>query len=149
LAEKKAERIRKRLNVKIAKLRDKAEKKITSEHERAYDLLRGLHQFAEKNREQLTNSGKKKKIKLKTGYLFWHRGKPAVIFDKKKEPQIISSLLKRKLKAMTRVRLEIDKLMVARSPEKLKGIRGLKIDQNKFFTAKPKGLEKGISLKIK
>lgn len=138
-----------KLNNNIDELKKAAQLKI-SEHEKLIDeLFKQIYAYAKEHRDELTNKGKVKTVKLKSGKIYWRKGKE-VIINKGRDREIIRKLKQRKLFSFirTKVKEEINKLAIRDKPSLIEGIRGIKISNKEFFYAIPEQVNKNISLRI-
>lgn len=104
------------------------------------DIVDGLCAYAQANRDDLTQKGKTKTIKLVTGAILWRLTPPAVRVIKEAE-KVIRWLKRNKLKRFVRVREEIDRRAMLRELEIAATIPGIEIERDEEFVVKPDMIE--------
>jgi len=134
-AERDIETVNTRLNTSIEALKAAASAKIKPVQELNDERLLGLFAFAEANRGELTDEGKKKTVTLPTGTLAWRMTPPAVSLRGVKE--ILAELKARRLRRFIRVKLEVDKEAMLKEPKAAEKVPGVTISQREEFVVKP------------
>jgi phage host-nuclease inhibitor protein Gam len=111
------------------------------------ELVEGLFAFAESNRDDLTEKGKKKTVELPTGIISWRITPPAVSLSS--IDLVLDNLRKQGLTRFIRKKEEVDKEAMLREPELAETVKGVKIEQREEFVIKPSELTVEISSNAK
>ena len=127
------------INARVEELKVKAINDAKPRQNRISQLMEGLFAYAEANRDELTENGKIKTIKMPTGVFGWRMTPPAVFLRNVKS--IIANLKLLGLEQFIRIKEEIDKEAMLKEPEVAKKIKGVSISQYEEFVVKPTELE--------
>jgi len=130
-----ASRIEHDLNDQIAALREKYAALAAPHNKHVEELTEGLRIYAEANREELTNHGKKKTVDLGTGELGWRMRPPRVLL--RNVAGVIESLQMLKLTRFLREKLEVNKEAVLAEPEIAEQVKGITVKQDEDFFVVP------------
>lgn len=141
-----ADKVKSIFNTKVDKLKAEAADDVKPHQEKISQLVEGLFAYAEAHRDELTDSGKRKTVKVPTGTFGWRMTPPAVSLRDIKS--ILVSLKSLGLKQFIRTNEEIDKEAMLKEPEVAKTVKGVSISQHEEFTAKPTELEVEIISKV-
>lgn len=134
-AQREIDQIEATLNKAVEKLTAQAMKAAKPYQEKKAQLVEGLFVFALGNREELTEGGKHKTVKLPTGSLSWRLTPPKVNITSKEK--VLKALKRLGLKRFIRIQEEIDKEAMLREPEEVKKVTGASITQQEEFVVKP------------
>jgi phage host-nuclease inhibitor protein Gam len=105
--------------------------------EQLAELERGVQAFAEGHRDDLTQGGRTKSVKLTSGELQWRMTPPELVVSSKvKVATIIATLKRRGLARFVRVKEELDKQALKKEPDVIGTVRGLRLDQHEEFIIK-------------
>jgi len=143
---RKIEAIKATLNGKVEELEAKAGEEAKPHSEKIDELVEGLFVFAEGRREELTEEGKVKTVKLPTGFFGWRSTPPAVSLKNIKA--VLKKLKELGLKRFIRIKEEPDKEAMLKEPEVAKSVKGVSITQYEEFFIKPLELEVEIVKKL-
>jgi phage host-nuclease inhibitor protein Gam len=141
-----SDKIRSDINTKVEKLKAKAMADARPYQEKISQLVEGLFAYAEAHRDELTDGGKHKTVKVPTGIFGWRMTPPAVSFRNVKS--ILESLRSFGLKRFIRTKEEIDKEAMLKEPKVAKTVKGVSISQYEEFIAKPTELEVEIATQV-
>ncbi|MDP3900711.1 MAG: host-nuclease inhibitor Gam family protein [bacterium] len=130
------------LNAKIEELKEQAVNNSIGYQKIIETLMEGLFAYANANREELTDNGKKKTVNLPTGTLAWRMTPPSVIL--RKVDEVIKALKQLKLDRFIRTKEEVDKEAMLKEPEVAKTVSGVTISQHEEFSVKP--AEAGVEI---
>jgi phage host-nuclease inhibitor protein Gam len=98
---------------------------------------RAVQVFAEGHRDELTQGGKTKSVKLSNGELQWRLTPPRLVVSSKvKLATIIRTLKNRGYNQFVRVKEELDKEALKRDAAVVATVRGLSIQQDEEFIIK-------------
>ena len=134
------------LNENIDALKAKAVKEAVSHREKIELLFDGLFVFAERNRDMLTDEGKRRSVKLPSGQLGWRTNPPTVSITKADD--VIERIKSLGLaEQFLRTKQEIDKEAMLRDQDRATSISGVSISQVEQFFVKPdeEGVEESFS----
>ncbi len=135
-----------RLNRKVEELKADAMTEAKPHQEELIRLIYGLYEYAKKNREILTEGGKTKTVELPTGSFGWRFNPPSVSVRKVKE--VIKYLRSKRLTRFIRVKEEVDKKALGKSPKTALTIKGVTIKQEEVFVVTPNELRAEIPMRI-
>lgn len=127
------------LNEKIEELKAKAMTEIKPLDEKISELFEGLFIFAQSNRDELTEGGKRKTVEMPTGYIAWRMTPPAVSIANIKK--VLIRLKELGLQRFIRPKEEINKEAMLKEPKIAKTIKGVSVNQHEEFIVKPSELE--------
>lgn len=102
------------VNARIEQLKAKAMDDAKPRQDRISQLVEGLFAYAESNRDELTDGGKRKTVKLPTGDFMWRMTPPAVLLRNVKAILVNLKLLG--FKRFIRVKVEVDKEAMLKEP---------------------------------
>ena len=140
------DKIRSGLNAKMDELKAKAMADDEPHQKKISQLVEGLFAYAEANRAELTDGGKRKTVEVPTGIFGWHMTPPAV---KLRDVELILESLKSlKLERFIRTKEEIDKEAILKEPNVATTVKGVSISQHEEFVAKPSELEVEIATQV-
>ncbi|HAO64749.1 TPA: host-nuclease inhibitor protein Gam [Candidatus Taylorbacteria bacterium] len=141
--------INKKLNDRIEKLKTKAIAAAEPLSKRVLELAKGLYEYAEANRAQLTDGGQTKTISLPTGTMAWKNTPPAVHL--KNVDAVIAEINKLGLseRFLRKPPAEVDKEAMLKDQDAAKSIKGVSIDQDEIFVIKPSESDAEIKMKLK
>ena len=131
--------IQSELNAKVDELKTEALLDVRSHQEMISQLVEGLFVFAESNREELTDNGKRKTVEVPTGWFGWRMTPPVVSISNVKS--VLKSLKELGLKRFIRTKEEPNKKAMLEEPEVAKTVKGVSIAQHEEFVIKPAELE--------
>lgn len=132
-------RIEADMNADLASVRAQYEGKAKPLGEQITQLTRGVHVWAEANRDALTGNGRTKTVKLASGEISWRMRPPSVAV--RGMAAVIEALKALKLKRFIRVREELDKEAVLADPDAVGSVKGISITQREDFVIKPDATE--------
>ncbi|MBU2082275.1 host-nuclease inhibitor Gam family protein [Patescibacteria group bacterium] len=141
-----SEEIRSDLNTAVDKLKTQAMADNEPHQKKVSQLVEGLFAYAEAHRDELTDGGKRKTVKVPTGIFGW-RMTPLAVSLRDVE-SILESLKALKLKRFIRTKEEVDKEAMLKEPEVAKTVKGVSISQHEDFVAKPAELEVEIVTQV-
>ena len=133
-------------NARVDELKAKAMADDKPHQEMVSQLVEGLFVFAEANRDELTDRGKRKTVVVPTGTFGWRMTPPSVKLRDVKS--ILKSLKALKLRRFIRTKEEVDKKAMLKEPEMAKTVIGVSISQDEEFVAKPAELEIEIAVQV-
>jgi len=133
------EKIQSELNAQVDKLKAEAMESMREHQERITALADGIYIYAEGHREELTEEGKRKTIRVPTGIFGWRITPPAVSLKNVK--LVLENLKKLNLERFIKVKEEPDKEAMLREPELAEKIKGVSIIQREEFVVKPSEIE--------
>jgi phage host-nuclease inhibitor protein Gam len=134
------------LNTEVDKLKTQAMAEDKPHQERISQLVEGLFAYAEAHRDELTDGGKRKEVKVPTGTFGWRMTPPAVSLRDVKS--ILKGLKSLGLERFIRPKEEIDKEAMLKEPNVAKTVKGVSISQHEEFIAKPAALEVEIATQV-
>jgi len=134
------------LNAEVDELKAKAMSDAEPHQKKISQLVEGLFAFAETNRDELTDSGKRKTVELPTGIFGWRMTPPAVSLHNVEA--ILKSLKSLKLDRFIRAKEEVDKEAMLKEQEVAKTVKGVSISQHEEFIVKPTELEVEITSNV-
>lgn len=134
------------LNAKVDELKAKAVSDAELHQKKISQLVEGLYAFAETDRDELTDGGKRKTVELPTGIFGWRLTPPSVVFRNVK--LILKNLKSLGLNRFIRIKEEVDKEAMLAEQEVAKTIRGVSITQHEEFIVKPTELEVEITSNV-
>ena len=91
--------------------------------------------WAEANRSELTRDGKIKTVGLASGKILWRMNPPSVSI--RKAEQVLDALKSLGLGKFIRNKEEINKDAILESPDEVRGVKGISIDQKEIFGIEP------------
>ena len=133
--QRKLEQIQTKLNEDIEQIKAQAIKRSSPFQETINELFESIYIFARAHRSMLTDGGRRKRVDLLTGSIFWQLNPPAVSLRNVKK--VIALCKRRALKRFIRVKEEVDKEAMLKEPEAATRIEGVKIRQKEQFVVKP------------
>ncbi len=145
--QRKIARVNQWLNDRIQKLKDEAEDKIRVISDEITNEVDGLFAFAQAHRDDLTDGGKTKTVKLPNGELAWRTTPPAV--SVRGIQAAVENFERLGLHQFVRTKKEVDKEAVLRESELIEGIKGVSISQREEFVVKPAEADAEIIKKLK
>ncbi|MBK9080205.1 MAG: host-nuclease inhibitor Gam family protein [Hyphomicrobium sp.] len=89
-------------------------------------LTQGIQAYCETRRVDLTNGGRAKMFKFATGIVAWRKGRSRVEIDGN-EADMIDRLKALGLAQFVRLKEEIDKSEILKSPQRIAGVPGLRV----------------------
>jgi phage host-nuclease inhibitor protein Gam len=131
-------RLQAEMDAEVAKVAAKYQERIRPVQEEEDRLFDGLRTWAEANREDLCSDGTKT-VNLGTGEVGWRVNPEKVSLAK--EAQVIEVLRAKGLEEFIRVKESVDKALVLKRQDEVKGVKGLTIVQDETFRAKPSGID--------
>jgi len=140
------EKIRSGLNAKVDKLKANAMVEDEPHQKKISQLVEGLFAYAEANRDELTDGGKSKTVKVPTGTFGWRMTPLSVSLRNVKS--ILEGLKSLRLERFIRIKEEINKEAMLKEPEMAKTVKGVSISQHEEFVAKPAKLEIEIAAQV-
>ncbi len=140
------DKIRSDINTKVEKLQAEAMADVKPYQEKISQLVEGLFAYAEAHRDELTDSGKRKTVKVPTGIFGWRMTPSAVSLRGVKS--ILKSLKSLRLKRFIRIKEEVNKDAMLKEPDLAKTVKGVSISQREEFIAKPAELEVEIAIQV-
>ena len=138
--------IRLDLNTTVDKLKTQAMADDEPHQKKISELVEGLFAYAEAHRDDLTDDGKRKEVKVPTGIFGWRMTPPAVSLRDVKS--ILESLKSLRLKRFIRIKEEVNKDAMLKEPDLAKTVKGVSISQREEFIAKPAELEVEIAIQV-
>lgn len=135
--QEKIEDSKRRLAEEISELKMCFDMEIGPLHDFVKEATEALLDFAEKNRAELTEGGKRKTIALSTGTISWRKTPPSVHI--RNVEKILESLRLLGLSRFIRTVEVPDKEAMLKEPEVAKTISGVTITQSEVFVVKPEG----------
>jgi len=141
-----ADKIRSGFNAKVEKLKATVMADTKPHQEKISQLVEGLFAYAEAHRDELTDKGKRKTVKVPTGTFGWRMTPPAISLRNVKS--ILESLKSLGLERFIRTKEEIDKEVMLKEPEVATTVKGVSIGQHEEFVAKPAELEVEIATQV-
>lgn len=139
-------KIQSALNAKVDELKTEAMADCEPHQKKISELVEGLFGFAEANRAQLTDGGKRKTVEVPTGTFSWRMTPPSVSL--RDVEAILKSLKSLTLERFIRTKEEVDKEAMLKEPDVAKTVKGVSISQHEEFVAKPSELEVEIATHI-
>ena len=136
-------KIQTRLNNQVEKIKAQAVEEGFSHQEMIDQIFDGIFIFAQSQREELTEKGKKKTVQFPTGEIQWRLTPPAVSYQNAKK--VIELCRSLGLEHFIRIKEEVNKEAMLKEPEKAVKIKGVKIEQKEEFVVKPSEIEIEIS----
>ena len=142
--QRKIEAINQRVNQRIEKIKVEAAEKAGFISDEINEDVEGLFAYAEANRDDLTNSGKTKTVKLPNGELLWRTTPPSV--SVRGIQATIEIFEKLGLIQFIRIKKEV---AILREQVLVKGIKGIAISQKEEFVVRPSEVDVEIVKKLK
>ncbi len=133
--QRKLEQIQTRINEDIEQIKTRAVQISLPLQETIDELFKSIYVFARAHRSMLTDGGKRKRVDLLTGSIFWQLNPPAVSLRNVKK--VIALCKRHRLKRFIRVKEELDKEAMLKEPEMASRIKGVRIGQKEQFVVKP------------
>lgn len=135
--ELKLDEIDSELKAEVARLKDEAAKERKPHEDRREELVDGVTAYAESHRDELTDDGKTKTVKLPGGgELKWRLTPPALIV-KSKPATVIRNLKRLGLRQFIRTKEEINKEALVERPDVVLRVPGISVTQREELTIKP------------
>lgn len=134
------------LNAKVDELKTKAMADTMPHQEKISELVEGLFAFAEANRNELTDKGKRKTVEVPTGIFGWRITPPAISLHNIK--LILENLKLLKLDRFIRTKEEVNKEAMLIEQEVAKTVKGVSVSQHEEFIVKPAELEVEITSNV-
>ena len=141
-----ADKIQLDINTKVEQLKAQAMADVKPHQEKISQLVEGLFAYAEVHRNELTDGGKSKTVKLPTGWFGWRWTPPAISIRNVKA--ILVKFKELGLKQFIRIKEEPNKEAMLKEPEIAKTIKGISISQHEEFVVKPAELEVEIATQV-
>ncbi|MDF1566227.1 MAG: host-nuclease inhibitor Gam family protein [Deltaproteobacteria bacterium] len=132
--QRQVDEIQRRMNDKLAKIKEEHEAKAAPLTEELERLFKGLQAWAEAHKTSLLQ-GKEKTVRLGTGELGWRTSPPSVSLSK--IGVVIEALKLHGLERFLRTKQEVNKDAILADPEAVEGIKGISVGQAEAFWAKP------------
>lgn len=118
-------RITTQMNDKIAIITEEYAPELEA-YKKDMDILqKGIQSFCESRRDNLTQNGKVKTVKLTTGEVSWRQRPPSVSL--RGMESVLEMLKKLGLDRLIRVKEEVNKDAILNEPETVKGIAGISV----------------------
>lgn len=146
-AQRVIQKIQSELNEKVIKLQSDAVEKAKEHEEEIEGLLDGLYAFAESNRNELTEHGKRKTVTLPTGEFLWRTTPPKVTI--RNVQAVLAELKKLELTKFIRTIEEPDKESMLKERALAESVKGISITQTEEFAVKPNELKVEVLKKKK
>lgn len=99
------------------------------------ELMKSIQPYMEVNRDNLTDGGKTKTVKLRSGTISWRLTPKAVTV--RGVEQVISRFKQLGLTQYLRVKTEIDKQSILANPDQALAVEGVKLTQREEFVVTP------------
>ena len=145
--QRKIEAINQRVNQRIERIKAEAAEKAEVISDEINKDVEGLFAYAEAHRDDLTDSGKTKTVKLPNGELAWRTTPPSVSI--RGIQAAIENFEKLGLSQFVRIKKEVDKEAILREQELVESIKGISISQKEEFVVKPAEIDVEIVKKLK
>lgn len=117
------------MNEVIAKTKDRYADDVKKYDDKITELQSGIAAYCEVHRDELTEGGKSKSVKLPAGMISWRICPPSCRITK---PEVVLELLKKKgLHRFIRTKEEVSKDMVLAEPVAVASIKGITIISGK------------------
>ena len=117
------------MNEKISNLKTRYSEECKEYDNKISSLQEGIASYCEVHRDELTDNGKTKTVKLPTGTLSWRFCPPSCRISK---PEVVLETLKaKKLARFIRIKEEISKDLILSDIDAVAGIKGITIVQGK------------------
>ncbi len=121
---------------RVQKAKDQAARDQRADAAEVEALFNGVVEFAETNRDKITNGGEQKTIKLSGGVMRWYDGPPFV--EIKDEDAVLERCLRgKKFKLFVRTNPSINRDAMLDNELLARELKGVSIDQREFFEVKP------------
>jgi phage host-nuclease inhibitor protein Gam len=145
--QRKIEVINQRINERIERIKSEIAEQMKDLSDEITDDVEGLFAYAEANRDDLTDGGRTKTVKLPNGELAWRTTPPAVSI--RGSQTVLATFEKLGLQQFIREKKEVDKEAILRERELIEGIKGISISQKEEFVVKPTEIDVEIIKKLK
>lgn len=119
----------------IAQIKEALSAEIAGPTRELEDAALGIQAYAESNRNELTDGGKTKTVRLPTGSVLWRMTPPRTVL--KKVEEVLARIEELGLTRFIRTKKEVDKEQLLKEPLVAEGIKGVTIVQNEEFVIKP------------
>jgi len=137
-----------KLNRQVAAAQARAAEEVSPLEQRLDELVNGIDAYCQSHRDELTNDGKKRIVKLPSGEVGWRLTPPAVTLPD--NVKAFLALLKQLgLYHFIRTKEEVDKQAMLKEPETAETIEGVTIGQREEFIIKPVELQVSIVAAVK
>lgn len=121
----------------VARIREKADANLAALHQKIADRFEKLRAFSTARRNELTEDGKTKTIKLATGKMFWRDTPSRIeIEDEKKVLAFMEGYMEFE-KFIRRPDPEIDRAEMRKDEDLAETIPGVKVESGEEFRVKP------------
>ena len=134
------------LNEEIGELKTTAMSEVKPYEENISRLVEGLFAFAESRRDELTDAGKRKTVRLPTGQFSW-RMTPSAVSIRNTE-LVLARLKELKLERFIRTKEEPDKEAMLKEQKVAKTVKGVSISQHEEFVVKPAELKEELTSNV-
>ncbi len=124
-----------KLDNKVQAAKNTAAKHIAPLDEKIDELVEGIAAYSGANRSKLTDDGKHKTVKLRSGELRWRTTPPAV--NLRGVESVIRAIKKKGWDHFLRIKSEVDKEALKREPALANTIPGVSITQREEFVVVP------------
>jgi len=128
-------RIQANMNDELAAIKQKYEEMAQPHNDKIQALTKGVHTWAEANRDGLTHSGKTKTAILSSGKILWRMRPPKVSL--KNIPKVIEALKALGMAQFIRVKEEVDKDAILKDPSLVQHVGGINVTQGEDFVIQP------------
>lgn len=131
------------LSAQVAVRQARAAAQASPLEQRMAELVDGISAYAESHRDELTDGGKRRIAKMRSGEVGWRLTPPAITLPD--DVKAFLALLKRRgLQRFIRTKEEVDKLAMLKEPKVAKKLKGVTIGQREEFIIKPAKLQVAI-----
>ncbi len=144
--EREIQKINTQLNDQIEQMKAIESDKLSPIEEERDQLVDALFAFAESRRDELTEKGKSKTVKLLTGKLSWRTTPPRVNLREKEA--ILARLKELGLGRFIRVKEEVDKEAMLKESEVAQTVKGVSVSQTENLVIEPSEVDVEILRKI-
>lgn len=138
-AQRALDTIKSRLNKRVDDLKAVASEEAAPHEDRIADLVEGLYRYGTDHRDELTNNGRRKSIKLPTGIYGWKLSKPRL--EVQDQSSVVSWLERRELEEYLKRSVELRRHELLKAPDLVKQLDGVAIVQEEEFFVKPAEIE--------
>ena len=129
----------KKLNEKISDLRSRAQSKVDKVTKKVKQNVDKIFLYAEKNRRELTNKGKKKTVETPSGKFFWRLSSKVNLTDK--EEMIVARLEAAGLGDLINITKKVNKDLVSARKNDVINIKGIEIELTERFSVTPSAVK--------
>lgn len=135
-----------RVEKEIQRLKAEGVALVTQKTSEIQQLFDGIAAYAQAHREEITNKGRRKSVKLPAGQIGWRNSKRTEVDD---EGAAIEAALKLGLVDLLRVKHELKRKELATDPATASQLPGVRIVEGEVFFVKPDEVDLTLTVDVR